>query len=208
MAKAKKIQKSKSKPQSSKTKRPAGKPKNTLGVALASLDLERINQIKEHGVQETILNVRNLVAGVVQAYSAPATDTSASVDRQRLEDAGMTTDKVTALAQGALKLIEDAEDKQLKEQALHVATVVLKTDREANEQQMAQVHSRMRGSFGNTSSDLKKFGIAPLGGGHGGGRKPAGKGDGSGSEKNAGEGSTGTTSNPGTPPASNSNSNT
>lgn len=163
--------------------KPAKNVVDPLKPLLAQLTPSRIEKLGDVQVKSAVDTAVALAAGVQTAYSGSGPAQAADV--ARLDEVGITPAKLLPLVQAAVALVAAAEDRDQKASAYHQAVAQVQQGCGGLESSVVGFAARLRGSFGTTSSDLKRFGVTPLGGGHGGGRK---KKQDSGSKSNQGNG--------------------
>jgi len=144
-----------------------------LAPLLDQLGDKVIAKISDAGVKAAVSAIVALGRGVQKAHASNAPQDIA--DKAELDEAGVTPTYVVPLLQGAVDLVAAVEDRDAKLDAYHDAVNVVQSGTKVLEVSQAKVASKLRGSFGNTSAELSKFGVPALGGGHNGGRKSSPK---------------------------------
>lgn len=142
---------------------------NPLKPLLARLSPRFVEQISDAQVKQAVSDTVTLATEVSKAYSGSGTTERA--DAERLQGVGLTPAKVFELLSAAAALADATADRVEKEALFHEAVAAVSNDRTKLENQLSNVAALLRGAYGTTSPEVKRFGFRPLGGGHNGGRK-------------------------------------
>ena len=155
-----------------------------LATVLFALSDPRVKGAGSAGVRNAAEATRNLLVGAQADYAAPDSDQLAAARRGELARAGVTVDRLATLGKGAVAMLDlEAEVEQAK-LAWRAKVTQLSNVRAAVEGDHTRIAAGVRSAFGNTATDLTRYGVARIGitGGH---NKGAGKAKGKGSTPQA-----------------------